>query len=110
LNDLDLNEPKGNYFIYSTPSIYRSVAMILFHRNGMLGREKTGGVTLFAHDDAMAVDRLRLKPALQWMNFNDVSSYRIVERLGSHLRRFYGTGGDGLGWWRWRSPSSGRSP
>jgi hypothetical protein len=57
LNVLDLNEPKGYYLISSTSSIYRSVAMILFHQNGMLGREQTGGAALFAQGGAMAADR-----------------------------------------------------
>jgi hypothetical protein len=91
LNGLNLNELKGYYLIYSTPLIYRSVATILFLRNGTLGREQTGGVDLFAHGCAMTVDRGSLKLALRWMSFGDVSFYRIMERWGSHLRRFYGT-------------------
>jgi hypothetical protein len=50
---------------------------------------------LFAHGSAMAADRGKLELALRWMNFDDVSSYRIVERWGSHLRWFYGAGGGG---------------
>jgi hypothetical protein len=63
LNGLDLNEPKGYYSIYSTPLVYRSVATILFHQNGTMGREQTGGDVLFANGDAMATVRGRLELA-----------------------------------------------
>jgi hypothetical protein len=107
LNGLNLNELKGYYLIYSTSLIYRLVATILFLRNGTLGREQTGGMDLFAHGCTMTVDRGSLKLALRWMSFGDVSFYRIMERWGSHLRRFYGTWGGGLGWRRRCSTLSG---
>jgi hypothetical protein len=37
-----------------------------------------------------------MKFGARWMKFDEVSSYRIVEKWGALLRKFWSVGGDGL--------------
>jgi hypothetical protein len=50
----------------------------------------------------------RLKLALGWTKLNEISSYRIMKRRGTHLRQFCNTGGGDLGW-RWQGCRGGGS-
>jgi hypothetical protein len=50
-----------------------------------------------------------MKFSPQWMKFDEVSSYRIVDKWEAHLRKFWSVGGDVLSWQRWSFPSSGGS-
>jgi hypothetical protein len=64
--------------------------LFLTGQNGSKQRSRRGG--------DIAADQGELKLALQWMKFNEVSSYRIMEWWGANLRKFWSTGGGGFGW------------